>query len=134
LIDVLETEMERDNGLPIRWYDVLIHLEDAPDGERMNEIAGRILYSKSGLTRVIDGMEEAGLVRRVRPEHDRRSIFVVLTDEGRETMERVRRQHRLWIEEHFSRHLADEDIGPLTRALEKLNAHAGTLRPRRISS
>lgn len=133
LLDVLDSEMQRDSGLPVRWYDVLIHLEDAPDGERMNEIAGRILYSKSGLTRVIDGMEQAGLVRRFRPEDDRRSIFVLLTEEGRETMERVRRQHRQWIEERFSRHLTDDDITALIGALEKLNAHARTLRPRRIS-
>lgn len=133
LIDVLGTDMEHDSGLPVRWYDVLIHLEDAPAGVRMNEIADRILYSKSGLTRVIDGMEQAGLVRRVRHEHDRRSIFVLLTEEGRETMERARLQHRNWIEQHFSRHLADDDITALVRALEKINAHAGTLRPRRIS-
>jgi len=134
LLDVLDNDMQRDSGLPVRWYDVLIHLEDARDGVRMNEIAGRILYSKSGLTRIIDAMEQAGLVRRVRPEHDRRSIFVLLTEEGRETMERVRGQHRQWIEQHFSRHLADDDIAPLIRALEKLNAHAGTLRPKRISN
>jgi DNA-binding MarR family transcriptional regulator len=133
LIDVLDTEHERDIGLPIRWYDVLIHLEDAPDGLRMNEIAERILYSKSGFTRVVDGMEEAGLVRRLRPEHDRRSILILLTTEGRETMERARRHHRDWIEENFSRHLADSDIKALTRAFEKLNAHAHTLRPGRIS-
>ena len=134
LIDVLDTEMERDSGLPVRWYDVLIHLEDAPDGVRINEIAGRILYSKSGLTRVIDAMEKAGLVRRFRPEHDRRSILVLLTEQGRETMERARHHHRRWIEENFSRHLTDNDIKALVRALEKLNAHARTLRPRRISS
>jgi DNA-binding MarR family transcriptional regulator len=37
----------------------------------MNELAGRILLSKSGLTRVIDRMEEAGLVQRERPPDDR---------------------------------------------------------------
>jgi DNA-binding MarR family transcriptional regulator len=133
LIDVLDSDFEHDAGFPIQWYDVLVHLEDAPDGLRMNELAERILYSKSGLTRVVDRMERAGLIRRVVPENDRRSIFVVQTDQGRETMERARRQHRHWIDEHFSRHLADTDIKALTRALEKLNAHAHTLRPGRIS-
>jgi DNA-binding MarR family transcriptional regulator len=134
LIDVLDNENEVDTGLPVRWYDVLVHVEDVPGGLRMNELAERILYSKSGLTRLVDGMEKAGLVRRVRPENDRRSIFVLLTAEGRETMERARRHHRHWIEENFSRHLADTDIKALTRALEKINAHARTLRPGRISS
>jgi DNA-binding MarR family transcriptional regulator len=132
VIDVLEVEMERDAGFPLPWYDVLVQLEDAPEGRRMNELADRILYSKSGLTRVVDRMEKAGLVRRVRPENDRRSIFVSLTDEGRETMERARRHHRDGIEQHFASHLSDADVKALTRALEKVSAHTRPLRPGRI--
>jgi DNA-binding MarR family transcriptional regulator len=134
LADVLNGELERDAGIPLRWYDALVQLEETPDGLRMNELAERILYSKSGFTRVVDRLEEAGLVQRVRPENDRRSILVVLTDEGRTTMERARRHHRHAIEQHFSRHLSDTDIKTLTRALEKLSAHARPLRPGRIRS
>jgi DNA-binding MarR family transcriptional regulator len=133
LNDVLDAELQRDAGIPISWYDTLVHLEEAPDGLRMNELAERILYSKSGLTRVVDKMDEAGLVRRVRPENDRRSIFVLLTDEGRSTLERARRHHRHGIEEHFSQHLADSDVKALIRAFEKISTHARPLRPGRIS-
>jgi DNA-binding MarR family transcriptional regulator len=133
LVDVLDAELQRDTGIPMRWYDALVHLEETPDGLRMNELAERILYSKSGFTRVVDRMEDAGLVRRVRPEHDRRSILVVLTGEGREKMEEARRHHRHSIEQHFSAHLADTDVKALARALEKLSAHARPLRPGRIS-
>ena len=134
LVDVLDAELERDAGIPLRWYDVLVKLEETPDGLRMNELAERILYSKSGFTRVVDRLEEAGLVRRVRPANDRRSILVLLTDEGRTTMERARRHHRHAIEQHFSRHLSDTDVKALTRALEKVSAHARPLRPGRIST
>jgi len=122
----------RDAGIPLRWYDALVHLEETPDGLRMNELAERILYSKSGFTRVVDRLEEAGLVQRVRPENNRRSILVVLTDQGRTTMEQARRHHRHAIEQHFSQHLSDSDIKALTHALEKLSAHARPLRPGRI--
>jgi len=132
LIDVLDAALERDAGIPLRWYDALVHLEETPDGLRMNELAERILYSKSGFTRVVDRLEEAGLVQRVRPENDRRSILVVLTDQGRTTMEQARRHHRHAIEQHFSQHLSDGHIKALTRALEKLSAHARPLRPGRI--
>jgi DNA-binding MarR family transcriptional regulator len=115
LVDVLDAELQRDAGIPMRWYDALVHLEETPDGLRMNELAERILYSKSGFTRVVDRMEDAGLVRRVRPEHDRRSILVVLTGEGREKMEEARRHHRHSIEQHFSAHLADTDVKALAR-------------------
>jgi DNA-binding MarR family transcriptional regulator len=132
LVDVLDAELERDAGLPLRWYDALVHLEETPDGLRMNELAERILYSKSGFTRVVDRMEDAGLVSRVRPENDRRSILVVLTDAGRHTLEEARRHHRQAIEQHFSRHLSDTDIKALSRAFEKVSAHARPLRPGRI--
>ncbi len=132
LLDVLDTELQDATGIPQRWYDVLVHLEESPDGVPMNELAERILYSKSGFTRVVDRMEEAGLVRRVRPGHDRRSILVLLTDKGTETMERARLHHRDGIDRHFSQHLTDADVKALTGALEKLSSHARPLRPGRI--
>jgi len=133
LIDMLDTELQEAVGIPQRWYDVLVQLEEAPDGLPMNELAERILYSKSGFTRVVDRMEEAGLVRRVRPEHDRRSILVLLTEDGTKTMERPRLHHRDGIDRHFSRHLTDAEVRALTKALEKVSRHARPLRPGRIS-
>ena len=132
LVDVLDEELERQAGLPMRWYDVLVQLEESPQGVPMNELAERILLSKSGFTRVVDRMEEAGLVRRVRPEHDRRTVLVVPTEKGAETMEHARRYHRDGIERHFSQHLTDNEIKVLTRALEKVSAHARPLRPGRV--
>ena len=132
LTDVLDAELEHQAGLPLRWYDVLVQLEDSPHGIPMSELAGRILHSKSGFTRLVDRMEQAGLVRRVRPEHDRRSILIVLTDKGTDTMQHARRYHRDGIERHFSQHLTDTEIKTLTRALEKVSTHARPLRPGRI--
>lgn len=132
LIDLLDSELEQAAGIPQRWYDVLVHLEETPRGIPMNELADRILYSKSGFTRVVDRMEEAGLVRRVRPENNRRTILVVPTERGTETMQHARRHHRDSIERHFSRHLTDADVEALTQALERISAHARPLRPGRI--
>jgi DNA-binding MarR family transcriptional regulator len=81
---------------------------------------------------VVDRTEEAGLARRVRPDNDRRSILVVLTDTGRVAMENARRHHRKAIEQHFSQHLTNADIKALTRALEKVSLHVRALRPGRI--
>jgi DNA-binding MarR family transcriptional regulator len=134
LLDVLDAELEQAVGISQRWYDVLVHLEESPHGIPMTELAERILYSKSGLTRVVDRMEEAGLVRRGRPENDRRTIRIALTDEGSETLERARRYHRDGIQRHFSQHLKNADIKALTLALEKISAHARPLRPGRIRS
>jgi DNA-binding MarR family transcriptional regulator len=129
---VLDTELEQAAGIPQRWYDVLVHLEEAPAGIPMNELAERILYSKSGFTRVVDRMEDAELVRRTRPENDRRTILIVLTDKGTQALERARRHHRDGIQRHFSQHLTNADIKALTHTLEKITTHARQLRPDRI--
>ncbi len=47
-------------------------------------------------------------------------------------MEHARRYHRHGIEEHFAGHLTDNEIKVLTRALEKVSAHARPLRPGRV--
>jgi DNA-binding MarR family transcriptional regulator len=134
LLDMLDSDAESSLGIPMQYYDVLVHLEETPDGLRMNELAEKILYSKSGLTRVVDRMEKAGLVRRYRPENDRRSILVLPTAKGRQTMEEARARHHQWIEENFAHLLADNDIRAITRAFEKLCTHARTRRPGRVAA
>jgi DNA-binding MarR family transcriptional regulator len=84
------SDLEEAELPPLSWYDVLAALRDAPDATlRQVEIADRILLSTSGLSRLLDRIEGAGLVRRVPCPEDRRSLNVVLTDEGREMLERM---------------------------------------------
>jgi DNA-binding MarR family transcriptional regulator len=133
LLDMLDSDAESSLGIPMQFYDVLVHLEETPDGLRMNELADKILYSKSGLTRVVDRMEKAGLVRRHVPANDRRSVFVLQTAKGRKTMEEARARHHQWIDENFSGLLANNDIRAITRAFEKLCIHARAQRPGRVA-
>lgn len=133
VIDILDAELQAERGLTLRWYDVLVHLEGARDGLRMTELAGRILASKSGLTRVVDRMEEAGLVRRERPPGDRRVVLVFITPEGIEVMQAARAVHRRGIQQHFVEHLNQNDLDALTHTLDKVRNHARPLRPGRVS-
>jgi len=133
LIDILDAEMQEQRGITLAWYDVLIHLEDAPDGLGMTEIANRILFSKSGLTRVIDRMEAAGLVRRERPPEDRRVVKVLLTPAGLDALDAARAVHRRGIQEHFVSHLDPGQLQELAGMLQGVREHVRPLRPGRIS-
>jgi DNA-binding MarR family transcriptional regulator len=117
----LERELREEQGIPLAWYDVLVHLHEA-DGHRlrMQELAGEVLLSKSGLTRLIDRMERAGLVRRAACAEDRRGTFAELTDGGRQTLRRTAPTHLRGVGEHFAAHLSDDEADILQRALYRI--------------
>jgi DNA-binding MarR family transcriptional regulator len=121
-------------GLTLVWYDALVHLEDATDGLGMTELANRILASKSGLTRVIDRMQSAGLVRRERPPEDRRVVKVFITPEGATTLRDARVIHHRGIQQHFVEHLSAPELASIADALEAVREHVRPLRPGRISN
>jgi DNA-binding MarR family transcriptional regulator len=134
LVDILDVDLQEHSGISLRWYDVLVHLDEAPDGRlRMSELAREIVTSTSGLTRVIDGMERAGLVRRERPPADRRAIEVVPTPHGMDVLHAARPLHRDAIQRHFARHLNEQDVKALTRALTKVHRDVRPLREQQIS-
>jgi DNA-binding MarR family transcriptional regulator len=128
LRDRLHGELEAQCGLPLSWYDVLIQLHEQGGQARMQELARSILFSKSGLTRLIDRMERAGAVERRSCPEDGRGTLAVLTPEGRRLLARARPIHHRGIAEHFARHLSDEDVSTLVAVFERLIHEPGLKR------
>ena len=123
--ELLEHELLAERGLPLSRYDVLLNLAEAPGGRlRMQELSASVLLSKSGLSRLVDRMVEAGLVRRERCEDDRRGWFAVLTDQGRSALRRAAPVHLRGIHEHFTRHLEAEEVEAMRAALGRVVAAA----------
>jgi DNA-binding MarR family transcriptional regulator len=71
---------------------------------RMNLLAGSVLLSKSGLTRLIDRMEAEGLVERCSCPGDRRGYYAVLTPRGEQVFTDAAPVHLEGIERHFTSH------------------------------
>jgi DNA-binding MarR family transcriptional regulator len=76
----------------------------------MNELAQDLILSRGGATRLIARMEEAGLVAREIPPTDRRATFAVITDKGREAIERAVPVHLELVEQAFGRHLEPDEV------------------------
>jgi DNA-binding MarR family transcriptional regulator len=117
----LEDTLKRANGLSLAEPEVLVRLEEAPDGRlRMLDLAGLVLLSKSGMTRLIDRMERAGLVQRQSCDTDRRVVYAAISAKGRRTLEEATPVFMAGIEEHFTRHVSDADVRALREILRKL--------------
>jgi DNA-binding MarR family transcriptional regulator len=121
VVDALERKLERERGVPLAWYEVLSRLVVAPDGRlRMLDLAGLIMLSKSGVTRLVDRMEEAGMVTRAACASDRRVTYAVITAKGRETFERTMPVFIQGVDEYFSSHLSDADVLEIRASLRKV--------------
>ncbi|HXZ68605.1 MAG TPA: MarR family transcriptional regulator [Alphaproteobacteria bacterium] len=65
---------------------LVLQLLEAEGPLTAGRLANELLFSKSTITAVLDGLEERKLIRRMRDERDRRSVIVSLTDSGREVL------------------------------------------------
>jgi DNA-binding MarR family transcriptional regulator len=75
---------------PLAWYDVLWALRSAPRARlRMGALAGHVTISRGGLTKLVDRLEDAGLLVREACPTDRRGFDAVLTPEGRALLRRM---------------------------------------------
>ena len=114
VIKALEKELIEDQGFSLTWYDVLTHLSEAP-GARMQHqaLAGSLLLSRSGITRLVDHMAEAGLVCRESSTDDRLVYYVVMNQPGRDALDRASPGHMRGIALHFVRYLETGDVALL---------------------
>ena len=122
---ILNRELEAACGLPLRWFDVLTQLHMTPHKRlSMTELASAVLLSKSGLTRLVDRIEEAGLVQRAAAPGDRRSLLIVLTPSGEKTLKRAAPIHEDGIRHHFTGHIRDNEAAAVEAALARIAAAA----------
>jgi DNA-binding MarR family transcriptional regulator len=121
VIRVLESELVAEQDLSLAAYDVLVQLAEAPERRlRMTELADAVLLSRSGVTRLVDRMERAGLVSRCRVASDGRGIAAQLTDAGLSRLRVASRTHLAGVLRHFVDRLTEDELMTLERISRRL--------------
>jgi DNA-binding MarR family transcriptional regulator len=121
LVRELDRELEEAHGLPLTHYEVLLHLGNAPGCRlRMSDLAQSVLLSQSGVTRLVDRLEAAGLVARSPCAEDRRVLYAQLTDAGRARLETARPTHLAGVRARFLSRFDDDELAFLAGAWERL--------------
>ena len=121
LTDLLGHELEQSVGIPLVWFDVLIHIGGAEEGRlTMSRLSTEVALTTGGVTRLVDRMVEAGLVARQNCPSDRRSVHVVLTPTGQSTLRHAIGAHIEGIDRHLVAPLNESDRAALKLALSKL--------------
>jgi len=120
VIQRIERDLHEHGLPPLGWYDVLWALYRAPERRlRIRELAEHVVLSRTGMSRLLDRIEAAGMLRREPVPGDRRGAYAVITDEGAALLRRIWPVYARNIRELFVAQLED-DAGPLRSALERV--------------
>jgi DNA-binding MarR family transcriptional regulator len=120
LVQRIETDLNARGLPPLSWYDVLWPLHRADHRRlRMNELAQQVVLSRTGLVRLVDRIEAAGLLRREPVPEDGRGAYAVITQEGTATLRRMWPVYQRHIQHDFLDPLGSE-AARLRTALERI--------------
>jgi len=121
VVEAIEARFAQAKLPPLAWYDALWALERAPERKlRLHDMAERMVVTRSNLTRLVDRLEDAGLVKRERAGDDRRGSYAVLTARGAQTRQKMWPVYQKAIAELFAGHLAAGDAQVLGSSLTRV--------------
>ncbi len=130
LVPQLDSELQRSHRLALAWYDVLLELRYAPDKRlRMTELGDRVTLIRTRVSRLVDEMFAAGLVRRESNPDDRRSAYAALTTQGRTVFDEAAPTYLGGIRQLFADALSTAELTTVGNALEKVLQHEAGRNP-----
>ena len=126
ILRMLDADLAAEHGLTARDYEVLLYLAQAPDRRLpMSALAERTMLTRSGITRLIDGLVAAGLIERASCRDDARVSYAQLTETGYEKLRHAGCTHVAGIRRLFLEHFTPGEIDQLASLLARLPGAQG---------
>ena len=117
----LSAQLQREHGLTLNDYEVLLHLSKAEGGRmRRVDLAERVLLTASGITRLLEGLERSGYVCKETCASDARVSYAKLTDQGLAKLRVAGVTHLRGIDELFLGRYSGSELATLAELLSRL--------------
>jgi DNA-binding MarR family transcriptional regulator len=117
----LSAQLQAAHGLTINDYEALLRLSRADDGRmRRVDLAEALVLTPSGVTRLLDGLERAGLVEKATCASDARVTYACLTGDGEQKLRKASRSHLAEVRALFGEHYTDGELDTLATLLGRL--------------
>jgi DNA-binding MarR family transcriptional regulator len=121
IVRELDADLVAQHAMTTRDYEVMLYLAQAPDRRlAMSALAEATMLTRSGITRLVDGLVASGLIERVSCASDARVSYAKLTDAGYEKLREAGCTHIASIRRLFLEHFAPEEIDQLASLLRRL--------------
>ena len=122
----LERALQAAHELSVREYSLLDVLSRQHDGEgghlRMAQVADAVVLSQSATTRLVNRLEERGLLTRYLCPTDRRGIYTDVSDEGLRLLAEARPTNETALLEALEQAAKQAELAPLVVAVRSLHA------------
>lgn len=123
----IDRQLERDAGLSLADYSVLVTLSEAEaDGLRAREVGTKLGWDRSRVSHQVRRMEKRGLVAKTACETDGRGTMIALTTAGQKAIEASAPQHVEQVRSLFIDDLDDEELGTLSKVFERVIGKVGS--------
>lgn len=117
----LDAELVAAHGMTTRDYEVLLYLAQADERKLpMSELAKRTMLTRSGITRLVDGLVGSGFIERVACSSDARVSYARLTPLGYDKLRSAGCTHVASIQRLFLAHFEPEELDQLAGFLRRL--------------
>ncbi|EME96966.1 MarR family transcriptional regulator [Streptomyces mobaraensis NBRC 13819 = DSM 40847] len=120
----IERALQAAHGLSVREFSVMDVLSRQHSGEgghlRMNEVADAVVLSQSATTRLVNRLEDRGLLTRYLCLTDRRGIYTDVTEAGLALLAEARPTNDAALREALREAAARPELAPLVAAVESL--------------
>jgi DNA-binding MarR family transcriptional regulator len=121
IVRELDAELVAAHGMTTRDYEVLLYLAQARDRQlAMSALATSTMLTRSGITRLVDGLVDAGLIERVACASDARVSYARLTDVGYNRLREAGCTHIASVKRLFLEHFSPQEVDQLASLLSRL--------------
>ena len=117
----LHRDLQAVAGISLPVFVVLVQLTDAAQGRvRVSDLARELNWERSRVSHHVTRMERRGLVRRSECRDDGRGAWVVLTKQGRSTIERAAPGHAATVQRLVFDGLSPDELGVMAVVIDRV--------------
>ena len=108
---LIEADLQEHSRITHVEFEILLRLSWEPTHRlRIQDLAAQSILTRSGVSRVVERLEKAGLVTREEAPEDRRGAYAILTDTGLERFRIASEKHTAFVREHFLDRFNEQEL------------------------